>query len=789
MTANAVQKLYVAYFNRPADTVGLNYWVSVVNAAGGSTTAVSAAFASSAEYAATYAGLSTAARVDAIYTNLFGRSAEPVGLTYWSQLIESGRISISNAVTQIAGGAQGADLVAYNSKVSAAESFTTALNTTAEIVGYSGTTANNAAKVWLSGIRDVATQTAAVVPAVLDASVATVVAASVPAVSNASLVFTTTIDALNGGAGNDTFIGDANTVSAADQVVGGTGTDTLKLYGNTAKPSFSGIENLYLEGNTAGFDTVGSGITSLALVDPTTAQTYSIGSGQAVSLATMAAGEAVTFTGNTVSSLSLELNSVAASGADVTLNLSSTALTSLALSTTGAKSQVTVVNAGGLLSSVTVSGNQSLELGHALTTITSINASASTGAVDVDTVGASTLAFTGGAGNDRINMVATLAVSDTLVGGAGTDTVAISDADTLTALTGARISGFEVLEATTGDATAYDVDFFGTSAPLTGILVSSTGAATTVSNINSGAVNNIRFTADTPTSIALTGKSFLTGTTSDAATVILDNSVDDNADGVDIATTLTFTNVDRLTVQATSDATTAARAIQNSIDGLTATDLDTLIVTGNAAVSITLAATTAALGEIDASGSTGKVTTVLTAAAIANLVYRGNSTTDTFTASDAASNNMTMFTGGGSDVLVLGVTGAAHVLNFNATDFTTGDVKAGDAITINTGAAFQAADTVTLNFSAAIEGLLKTGAGGTALSAATANVTLVGTSFSATTNVIAIDGGNNTTLQFDLNGDGAYTAAADFSIEILGLANNTLNYIAATDVFTFTATA
>ena len=140
MSANAVQKLYVAYFNRPADTLGLNYWVSVVNAAGGNTAAVSAAFASSTEYAATYAGMSTAARVDAIYTNLFGRGAEPAGLTYWGGLIESGRISISNAVTQIANGAQGTDLTAYNNKVTAATAFTAALDTTAEIVAYSGTT-------------------------------------------------------------------------------------------------------------------------------------------------------------------------------------------------------------------------------------------------------------------------------------------------------------------------------------------------------------------------------------------------------------------------------------------------------------------------------------------------------------------------------------------------------------------------------------------------------------------------------------------------------------------------
>ncbi len=91
MTATQAQQLYVAYFNRPADTLGLAYWMTKDAAA------ASAAFAASTEYAATYAGMSTAARVDAIYTNLFGRPAEPAGLTYWGGLIESGLISVSNA--------------------------------------------------------------------------------------------------------------------------------------------------------------------------------------------------------------------------------------------------------------------------------------------------------------------------------------------------------------------------------------------------------------------------------------------------------------------------------------------------------------------------------------------------------------------------------------------------------------------------------------------------------------------------------------------------------------------
>lgn len=56
---NDIQKLYVAYFGRPADPAGLAFWETQVEAANGSTAAVSAQFAASAEYKSTYAGMTS----------------------------------------------------------------------------------------------------------------------------------------------------------------------------------------------------------------------------------------------------------------------------------------------------------------------------------------------------------------------------------------------------------------------------------------------------------------------------------------------------------------------------------------------------------------------------------------------------------------------------------------------------------------------------------------------------------------------------------------------------------
>jgi len=227
MTATQAQQLYVAYFNRPADTFGLAYWT------GKPAAQASAAFSTSAEYTATYAGMSNAQIVNAIYLNLFGRPADDLaGLTFWANHLTNGTLTVSNVVTSIAGAAQGTDLVAYNNKVTAAAAFTAALDTTAEVIAYTGTAANAAAKTWLSGITTDATLTAATTTAALNASIATVVTVGGPAGSTFAL--TTGVDTPSSTGGNDTYnanpgASNANTFTAFDVIDGGLGTDTLNI--------------------------------------------------------------------------------------------------------------------------------------------------------------------------------------------------------------------------------------------------------------------------------------------------------------------------------------------------------------------------------------------------------------------------------------------------------------------------------------------------------------------------------------------------------------------------------
>ncbi len=147
-----LQQLYLAYFSRPADLRGLQFWEGVVEAAHGDTNAVSAAFAGSAEYKAAYANLSNADAVTKVYANLFSHGPDTPGLNFWVHGLDSHAFTIDQVVKVIADGALGTDLALFNLRTEAATAFTESLDTTAKMIIY----ANASSKFvpWIAEIVD-----------------------------------------------------------------------------------------------------------------------------------------------------------------------------------------------------------------------------------------------------------------------------------------------------------------------------------------------------------------------------------------------------------------------------------------------------------------------------------------------------------------------------------------------------------------------------------------------------------------------------------------------------------
>lgn len=143
-----VQKLYVAYFGRPADPAGLAYFAAQAK----DLTEVAGVFSHSQEANVLYNASTAAQIVEAIYQNLFGRGPEPAGLTFWTRQIESGSTTSGNAAIEILLSAKNDDALTVDNKLQAAQAFTDAIDTAEERAGYAGAAATDIARQFLSTI-------------------------------------------------------------------------------------------------------------------------------------------------------------------------------------------------------------------------------------------------------------------------------------------------------------------------------------------------------------------------------------------------------------------------------------------------------------------------------------------------------------------------------------------------------------------------------------------------------------------------------------------------------------
>ncbi len=259
--------------------------------------------------------------------------------------------------------------------------------------------------------------------------------------ANAGSTFTLTtgIDVLNGSTGNDTFIGSIApaTVSGADQINGGGGTDTLKVYGGTTLPALTGVEILYFNAPGAGVNvSTLADVTTLQIDNDTTGYTNTISATQNVGLTAVSGAATVLTTTATDTSLDLTVNAfAAAAGAALALDIKGAALATLNIVSQTAASNITLNNtsAATAYKTLNISGDAGITVDantNALTGITTVDASKHTGT----TAGVSYTAsdakvkFTGGTGGDTVTFAATKLTADDVVdGGAGTDTLKVND--------------------------------------------------------------------------------------------------------------------------------------------------------------------------------------------------------------------------------------------------------------------------------------------------------------------------------------------------------------------------
>ncbi|MBC3908965.1 DUF4214 domain-containing protein [Undibacterium umbellatum] len=154
INASTIQKLYIAYFNRPADVAGLTYWEGQLDANKISLSGLAQSFSEQVEYVTTYGGKSTAEVVTTLYQNLFGRAPDADGLKYWATQIDTKAVNMGTAALAILNGAvpQSVDGVTIQNKLKFATDFTTSLNTQEKAASYSYAYAFEVMRGILSGV-------------------------------------------------------------------------------------------------------------------------------------------------------------------------------------------------------------------------------------------------------------------------------------------------------------------------------------------------------------------------------------------------------------------------------------------------------------------------------------------------------------------------------------------------------------------------------------------------------------------------------------------------------------
>lgn len=463
-----LQTVYISMYGRPADPQGLAYWNKITSNGTNLAPMVEffavspefvslfgPAFAPNAPVAPSTNDIQVA--INQVYQQAFGRDADPAGLTYWTEQIQSGKVNATQFAMIIVQEAQPADAAVVAAKLGTADSFTASIDTTQELLQYPTDAGLDAGRAFLAPVVSVATQPT---QAQIDAQLALIAAGDVAA--GQTFTLTTGVDTFTGTAGNDTFQAElefgTSTITTFDNINGAGGLNTLNIVGSggtvNANATFANIQvvnvDVAFSGSVSNLNSASfGGVQQLWQIGNESAVT--VGAGVVAGFRNIQIAEFFDVTVNGAQSASVAFDNVV-EGQDLFINGSSgTTLNSVNISGTVVDGGDAGTDVGFTAVSVLVGTDvQTLSVNSAVDTelfvsfntkpVTTVDASASSG--DIGFFGLSDVAtIRGGTGNDNLILntvtvkddVATSAV-ETISGlvdsGAGDDEITVSTSGT-----------------------------------------------------------------------------------------------------------------------------------------------------------------------------------------------------------------------------------------------------------------------------------------------------------------------------------------------------------------------
>ena len=705
------QQVYISYFGRPADALGLSNMTAQLLAAAVPVTGVAATdttafvnaystnttiksivdnFGTSTESLALYGDSTTsnASFVNAIFLNVLGRSPLLTGLTFWSNALTTGAMTRGEAALRIMEGAltnttaQGSvDAAGIANKTIAASTFTANQLTTADVLGYTGATAAATARAWLATVTsDAATLTAAT------ASVATTItsintATSAAAAVGTTFTLTTSADSgttFTGTANNDTFnavigtdglVANGTTLNPGDNLNGGNGTDVLSLSisgtnSGDATQLLSAVTLASIETlNISNFETRTTGTSSIDLANATGITTISVVSSSAAGDTAVTAVQAIAAAKmqNGAGDLSITYADAAVAGAADTQTLELTAVTAgtftAAATTTGGVETLAITSSGSARNVLTgITNNAALE------TITV----AGTQALTLGAVGAAVTSLDASANTGGLTATLSTTATAVVVGSAGNDIITAGTAMTTGSVdAGAgtadtlRLTADAVIASATEGAkwTNFETVKIDYAAATTAGRAFDNSFMTGVTGYAVTAVDGTDDTADNTatigfTKLANTGSTLVISglsTVEDGHALIVNVAAGVTADGTadDIAVTL-----------GTSTAGSGANAVTAGVAevqlNLSLTNFETVSVVSQGAANFLGAIDSSALKTLTITGDKALSIAAITSATALSTINASAATGDILISANASTTASTITGGTGDDTLIGG---------------------------------------------------------------------------------------------------------------------------------------
>lgn len=220
-----VNMMYVAYYGRPGDPAGVNFWADVVDVNGGLLSAgIIAAFGTSAEFTDRFGSLTNEELINNLYQQMFNRDADAEGMAFYLAQITAGTSSLGDIALDIANGAQGSDLTILNNKINVAGYYT------AEVTA---TGAPYLAEHIAAAAAILAAVSTDPISVVVQKGVVDTTLASQGGMNGDTFQLTTSQDNVVGTAGDDLItgvLGSSPTFTLGDTIDGKNGNDTLQIF-------------------------------------------------------------------------------------------------------------------------------------------------------------------------------------------------------------------------------------------------------------------------------------------------------------------------------------------------------------------------------------------------------------------------------------------------------------------------------------------------------------------------------------------------------------------------------